>query len=527
MRIAILSDGRTLARWQRRAVESIAADHRLFLLACAEAPRRRNLRAHAFYYALNLLTIRNCETRRVPFPEGALSLAGRFDCLPEMDGAWARLPEKAIDWLRDQHIDAVIKFGLSLLTVPSVDVLPVPILSYHHGDPRVFRGRPSGFYEMREGVPYLGQIIQRLSNRVDAGEVLAFGQTRAQPHSYRATLVEAFRLSPLLLPMALANLAAGRTLPLAPTGRNYRLPSSSTVLTFSLQAAKHFLARLAYGAAVEKQWRVASLDVGKPADPIAALHLAADRCAEWQETRPARSHSFHADPFFYGGRNDIIVEALNRRTGKGELVRIRGTAHEIITGVGGHYSYPGSIEEGGHLYLVPETVQWCDSAAWTLSEDKLRHASSLQVPGTRRLLDPTLLRHSGRVFLFANRLEEGAAVLRLWHAAGLFEPFIEHPRSPVRLSVRGGRMAGPVRRWPAGLFRLGQDLGAGYGDGIVAFRISELTTQDYAEEEAGAFAFSHVRGPHTVSMSGSTLMFDWYRNRFSPLAGVRRLLSRR
>src|SRR5687767_1423580 len=117
MRIAILSDGQTLARWQWRAIEAIADDHQFFLLACAETPRRRDLRTHALYYGLNLLAIRNRETRRVPIPVDALPLSGRFDCVPEMEGAWARLPDAAIAWLREQHIDVVIKFGLSLLRI--------------------------------------------------------------------------------------------------------------------------------------------------------------------------------------------------------------------------------------------------------------------------------------------------------------------------------------------------------------------------------------------------------------------------
>ena len=87
-------------------------------------------------------------------------------------------------------------------------------------------------------------------------------------------------------------------------------------------------------------------------------------------------------------------------------------------------------------------------------------------------------------------------------------------------------MAGPIHRWPAGPIRLGQDFGAGYGDGIIAFRIDELSPDRYRETELGARSFDRVKGPHTLDVQGGTLLFDWYEEHFSLLAGVSRLMNR-
>src|SRR5688500_15214911 len=81
MRVAILCDGRTLAVWQRRAVELIAGKHELYLLACAEPPPSRDLVRHAAYYALNRAAIRNRLTRRVPFPD--VPIASRVAVAPK------------------------------------------------------------------------------------------------------------------------------------------------------------------------------------------------------------------------------------------------------------------------------------------------------------------------------------------------------------------------------------------------------------------------------------------------------------
>ena len=520
MRVAILCDGRTLAEWQRRAVELIAGKHQLYLLACDEPPPHRELVRHAAYYALNLATIRNRLTRRVPFP--AVPIAGRTAITPLVNGSWASLPKSAWDWLADNRIQAIVKFGLGLLRVPQGSI---PILSYHHGDPRSYRGRPAGFHELQRAEPFMGQVVQILSNRLDSGEVLAFAESRVVAHSYRRTLLEAYALSPALLPQALDALEEGRRLPIEPKGRSYGLPSNAAVLGLVARQTEQALHRLAYGAFVEKRWRVSIADIRAAPDPCEAVRRA-EAVRETWETLPLRDpHGFHADPIFYGGDGAILLEAMNRRTAKGQIVQVRGDDQYTVVGIAGHASYPASVEQNGKRYLLPEMSEWARQAIFWLDGNQASKVAELDIdaPG---LLDPTPLWHDGRLYIFANRADEGPAALRLWAANSLFERFEEHPASPIRCSIRGSRMAGPIRHWPVGLIRVGQDHRAGYGDGILAFRITLLAPDGYQEEQIASAAFETITGPHTVDIQGDRLLFDWYEERLDLLAGVRRLLHR-
>ena len=524
MRIAILCNGRTLSDWQRRAIELIAKDHELYLLVCDDPPLPRRPVRHGLYYLLNLLSVRNRLTRPVPFPTGDFRIAGRIEFTPDMDGAWASLPDDALRWIAEQRIDAIVKFWLTLLRVPDTDRLAVPILSYHHGDPRSFRGRPAGFHELIQGKPFLGQIVQILSNRLDSGEVLAIAESRIAEQSYRRTLIEAFRLSPLLLPKALSALKDGTRLPIEPTGPMYRLPSNLAVIRFVTQKLVRLARRLAYGAFVEKHWRV-SLVAATAGDPLEAIGKANAAVEGWR-TLPVRPpHRFHADPFYNWADGSILLEAMDGWTGKGELVRVTGNGQREIAGMAGHVSYPAGVSEGGRDYLVPEVCGWSRPAVFAIEGGEARRVADLDIDEPA-IFDPTLLRHDGRLYLFGNRRSEKPCVLRLWSADGLFGRFEEHPASPIRISVRGGRMAGPVHRWPAGLVRLGQDFPSGYGDGVIAFRIDEIGPDRYRETEMGAASFDRVKGPHTLSIQDDMLLFDWYRERLSPFAGIRRLMNR-
>ena len=115
------------------------------------------------------------------------------------------------------------------------------------------RGRPAGFYELLSGEPVVGQVVQRLTNRLDAGEVLAFAETKARPHSYRATMEDAYRTSPLLLPQAVQTLLAGKHLDMVPAEHVTTLPAPMTVARFVLQRFAALVRRLGYGLAIEKR----------------------------------------------------------------------------------------------------------------------------------------------------------------------------------------------------------------------------------------------------------------------------------
>ena len=525
MRIAILCNGRTLAEWQRRAIELIADDHELYLLVCDDPPMPRRPVRHGLYYLLNVLSVRNGLTRAVPFPTSQFRIADRIEFSPEIQGVWASLPDHVLRWIADERIDAIVKFGLNLLRIPDPGRLATPILSYHHGDPRAFRGRPAGFHELLQGKRFLGQIVQKLSNRLDSGEVLAFAESRVADYSYRRTLTDAFRLSPLLLSKAISALEQGTTLPIEPTGAAYRLPANVTVFSFAAKRLTSMLRHLAYGAFVEKHWEVSTASTGQEANPLDAIAKAGALAQQWQ-TLPIRSpYRFHADPFFHGAGGSILLEAMNGRTGKGELIKVEGEDQQAIAGMDGHVSYPATVSEDGRDYLVPETCGWSRPAVFFIESNRAERIADLDIDEPA-ILDPTFLRHEDRLYLFGNRRSDGPNVLRLWTASGLFNRFEEHPASPIRISVRGSRMAGPVLAWPAGLIRLGQDFRSGYGDGIVAFRIDDLTPSRYRETELGQRSFGPPKGPHTLDFRDGMLLFDWYEERVSLLAGIRRLMNR-
>lgn len=522
MRIGVIVDHGRIAAWQAMALKPIGADNSFIVYNCTNSPFRRKSWRHALYYVLNLASLRTRLTRRVSI-ERALSLASKRDFECASSGSWETLPNEIVERMLADRIDVVVKFGMGLLRVPDPTVLPVPILSYHHGDPREFRGRPAGFYELLYGRDRVGQVVQLLSNKLDAGSVVAFAQTSVHRHSYRRTMAEAYRASPYLLIPALSNFAKGITLPLEPTGANYRLPSNITVARFVLARAAALIKRLIYGAFFEKRWSVAMASSQGPGwTQIATGFPSPD---QWRGIGTPKGYRFIADPFF-NPAGGILVEGLRERNSRGEILSINDARVTRVSGQCGHMSYPSPIQDSGSTFVIAETCDWSPTRIFRFDGSAMKDMGLLDVAGCPSLIDPTMVEYKGSHYLFANRLEEGGNILRLWVADSLFGRFEEHPMSPIGISPVGGRMAGAVGKFADGLYRIGQDSSRGYGDGVAIFKIHKLSRFEYEEQLVDRLRFGHVRGPHTVNIRGSEVLFDYFVERFSLLAGFRRIFQR-
>ena len=521
MKIGVIVDCLTIPRWSLEALSRLAHCDEFVIYNCTNTPPSKKRFKHAAYYALNLVSIRNRLTRAVPV-ESLPNIRATVDFEAEQDGMWQRLPQSLLDRIVDDRPAVLIKLGMSLLRIPEPILLAPPILSYHHGDPELFRGRPAGFWELMTGERVMGQMVQILSNKLDAGRVVAFAETKVWANSYRTTLIETYRHSPFLLEAGVRNAVAGVELPKSATGKLYRLPGNLTVLRFCAKLARGTAARLLEGAFFEKAWRISSAPA-EPARIASHPQAAIAGRAEWKTPELPEGYAFLADPFFHPNGDGLLVEGLARATDHGEILHMSGGRLARISPVTRHYSYPGCVTEEGEHYVVPETADWSPQRIYRLVGDRLEDVAEMKLPGAPRLLDPTLHRSDGTLFLFANVADEGDRVLRLWHSKSLFGAFEEHPASPIRISPVGARMAGSLALVDGRLLRFGQDFRGRYGDGLIIFGIDELDERSYRETHLGELHFPDVSGPHTLNFSGGEAVFDWYSNRFSLLAAVRRL----
>jgi hypothetical protein len=310
-------------------------------------------------------------------------------------------------------------------------------------------------------------------------------------------------------------------------GRNYRLPSNLTVFKFVLMMAFRYLKRLFYGAFFEKRWKVSTARLDPRSLPAIAEGREFPPARQWRTFPMHPDFTFYADPFFSADPPGILVEAMNRRTGLGEIVLLQEESHRPLTTDPRHHSYPFTFQADGKQLMLPEIASWSPPLIYAIEGETMKPVGPLRLDADRRILDPTLIEHGGRVYLFGNDIAIGSNALFIWSAASLEDRFELHPMSPVLVSPRGARMAGGLCRLDGRLVRFGQSFLGDYGDGIFVFQVEELSPEQFEETCIGFLSFDRCKGPHTLNVRGPEILFDWYRDCFSPLAASRRLLAHR
>ena len=106
---------------------------------------------------------------------------------PIRDGHWSELPSQTVTEVA-ASCDVVVRFGFGLLTGDILDATEYGVLSFHPADIRKYRGlgAPQAWLD---GQPRVGLTLQRLSETVDGGEIVAYKETDV---SECATLWEVF-----------------------------------------------------------------------------------------------------------------------------------------------------------------------------------------------------------------------------------------------------------------------------------------------------------------------------------------------
>ena len=221
------------------------------------------------------------------------------------------------------------------------------------------------------------------------------------------------------------------------------------MVRFLWRVARGVLSRRVAGRLGEKQWFIAYRRVGGDG------HAATDPAPLTVIAPPPGR--FYADPFLFlrDGRRFIFFEDYDRSSGRAAIRYVeideggRHSSPQLALKQDCHLSYPFVFEDGGAVYMVPETrgrrtvelwraTRFPDD--WTLDRVLLSDVSAT---------DATLVRHDGRLWLFVAIAVDGNRAtdeLFLYSSDGLQGEWEPHPMNPVVSDVRRALPAGGSSR---------------------------------------------------------------------------------
>jgi hypothetical protein len=288
---------------------------------------------------------------------------------------------------------------------------------------------------------------------------------------------------------------------------------------FALRVLREKLETVLY----RHQWGFAysmleACDVSAPA-PFRFVHVAPPRDRFWADPFPVkRGDDYYVfveellDGAVHNGRRKAHISAVkvDRRGMMGAPIKVLESTC--------HLSYPYVFDWRGDHYMVPESAGNRTVELYRCEEFPHRWTPVKRLLENVNAVDPTLLFHHDRWWLFVNMAVDGARnvdELHLFHAADLFGVWTPHKRNPVKSDVRSARPAGRPFVWHGDLYRPAQDCSRRYGHSVVINKVTRLDLDAYEEIEVSRVRPEwrrDVAATHTLnSCEGLTVVDAWFK----------------
>ena len=461
-------------------------------------------------------------------------------CQPVQSGKFVqRFRPEEVAAIRQHDLHFVLRFAFNILRGDILHAARYGIWSFHHGDPDKFRGAPPGFWEIYRRDPVTGTVLQRLTERLDAGVMLHQGYFKTNPASYarsRDTLFFGAAEWPAKL---CRQLQAGDDTPFDQQASSssapiFRAPNSLQMVRFLWTSGWAWIADQLRALLVVQQWSVGIIDA--PIEQVVGLVEAPDkqdlvRSATWLTEPKGR---YLADPIAVQreGKLTFLTEDYDWQTELGHIASIEvgadGTtsSSRVAIRLPTHLSYPYLLEVGDKLYCIPESSASGHVELYLANQDRTEWSPFATILRDMRLIDPTILHHGGSWWLFGTRMETGDNLkLFAWYADELTGPWQAHCANPLKTDIRSSRPAGPPFLHAGRLYRPSQDCSGGYGSALTINHVTSLTRDRFEEKFVSRIAPDRLgkypTGLHTLCGAGNQTIIDGSRTAFMPGLVVR------
>ena len=442
----------------------------------------------------------------------------RITPLVSRSGFVHRFSEADLEKIRAEQFDVLIRCGTGILRGPILTSARLGILSFHHGDNRVNRGGPAGFWEVFHRQEKTGYIVQKLSEELDGGDVILRGFIPTQrTHLLNAAML--FAKSYQALRALLLDIARTGELPAAEprypySGKLLLQPGLKELVSYlSRQVARSAQARARRMLRYEERWGIC---YAKTDWRDAVL---------WRGTqvKTPRGH-FLADPFVstQAGRTCVLAEDYDYRTRRahitaydltGETAQPLGCALEEDF----HLSFPYLFEADGKLFMVPEARASKQIRIYECVEFPIRWKLAVVAMKNVEAVDTMIFRKNDLWWLLTNisRTEphDCSSELHLfWARTPLTDQWTAHPRNPIVIDPDTARNGG-LLNGGTDVFRVAQARQFGsYGTSARLFHITRLDPEQYTEQLVSTIAPSFapgLSGTHHLHSNGQYSVWDF------------------
>jgi len=432
--------------------------------------------------------------------------------------------QSEIETLKALDLDLIIRSNSGILKGDILQVCDHGVWSFHHGDNRINRGGPSGFWEVYNSEPSSGFILQRLSSELDGGKVLFRGNINTKSFWFLNN-AQLLAKSNIFMKQALLSLAKNGDVEFCEDTKLhdrplYKEPTLSQLFNYVFRVyGKAILKKILFkfGYLEEQRWGI-------------AICYECDLSTSLWRYKPIENPAgcFLADPFLldYKEKNYVFVEDYSYQQKKGRISAFEVVGDNlkplgVVLEEEFHLSFPFMLADGSDVYMIPETSEAKEIRIYRATkfpfEWKLEKVLMSDVSAT----DTMIFKNSSGYFMLTNicsaKIGEHNSELHLFHSNTLISDNWSQTEqgNPIFCDSSRGRNGG-FYKTEDGLFRINQIQGKDhYGKAFAQNKVIQLDREGYKEELVGvvnADFFPDISSTHHFHHNNGYCVIDFARN---------------
>ena len=418
-------------------------------------------------------------------------------------------------------LDIILRHEFNIIQGEVLNAARYGIWSFHHGDNAINRGYPPGFWEIVNNEPCCGVTLQQLTPELDGGLIIDKAWFDRHWSSYKnnndlldKSVVMLFKNIDKLLRQGGVETVKS----LVYYNRLYTKPTLKVFLNYLWKFYTYAIYHAFQKACPFGRLNCWALFFGRGDFLETALFRV--------KPIPMPKNVFWADPFLYRYENQLYVffENFSYKTKKGKI-----SCGRIVENDKGRYSiedvrdaldfdyhmsYPQIVEEGGDIFMIPETAANKRLEVYRCA----RFPDEWELYATafdgEEVIETTYFRdENGYKWLFLNKGRAAEAELYIYRISSLKLESIEgHALNPVIVDCKKGRNGGAPFKYGNECYRPSQINTHGvYGRGIHISKIKKLTLEEYEDEEVVSIEPNFRKGlvgTHHLHQIEGAFIFD-------------------
>jgi len=530
-KIGILLDDFRIRSWQKKIIEYIE-DHpslniEVLIINKNESPSAKSGLFYRFFQAVDrkIFKVSNdaFATQEIKLDESTpvLSINGietRYSY---------RFLERDIELIKELDLDVLIRFGFGILKGEILNAAKYGVWSLHHGDNKINRGGPPGFWEVVNAEEITGVTLQMLSSDLDGGKVIEKSFTKTDLTSFNRNKNEVFWSGVELFNSALNKLAKDlleHNETVEPNKeRFYSKPLYKDPPNF-LATKIHFYFWI-------RRIKEVVHEILNPPQWFLLYKFKKNKEIEtsifrYKRLMPPKGYDW-ADPFVVeieGKGFYLFFEELNIKSGKGHISyftfdssgELMENSPTKVIEKKFHLSYPFIFKDNDTFYMIPESANSGELWLYESTNFPDKWEKKKRIFSDKSFYDATLFKHNGYYYLFGTEkiIDENSRdqYLFIYYSNDLFSDHWEsHPSNPIYRDVRRARPAGKIFEWDGKLIRPSQIGAPKYGYGIQFNEIISLTPTEFKETKVEKILPNWERNlvaTHTFNSIGGFSVLD-------------------